>query len=590
MGSTLRNSWGGVSLLTFISLASKTFQQQTCDPNAAPITPISIAVINVTLSDDGTVSRGINISAGTPPQSLAFTLRPDFNNTYFFDELNTECSNSTSDLLCGVEHGGNFDDYSSSTWSLTTQIDVATDSAKDTTGDFFGTDILKLNAQNSLSTFPLGVFRNNAVDSNVLGLGTNSSLMTALFNANKISSRAWSYWDGLTGATKNSQMDGQLVIGGFDKAKTKGENISIPLHAPNGPVADPFSTNCPTGLLVTVADIQLDFLNGTAPSIFGASHPTILYCIDATQPIITVPAATQSFIESFIGPALDRSTGIYAGGLLYDSYDAFHGDLVVTFPNTTTNITIPWTQLLVPDTHLSKNGNATIGNASQPVLRINPLSGNEENDLAVFGAAFLSSAYINVNYDLDTLTMWQANPTTQENLVGVASCPTTAAANSDTSSGSKTNVGAIVGGVIGGVIALALIIGALLHYRRRQRKRARADPANNEAYQAVGKNDRDPVTTGFGELHGDADHRPELDDVDDEAKKARMSGYPADKKERQWLGSELPGTPGIHANGGQMELPGSPGFPRGEGAELAGNTNVAPEIDGRERAERHELE
>ena len=112
------------------------------------------------------------------------------------------------------------------------------------------------------------------------------------------------------------------MLGGFDAAKATGENYTLALHAPNGPVVNPFSTSCPTGLRVVVADIFLDFKNGTADSIFGSSHPTINYCIDPEEQIISVPAATADNIQSFIGSANGRSTGIYKDGLLYDSYDA----------------------------------------------------------------------------------------------------------------------------------------------------------------------------------------------------------------------------------------------------------------------------
>ena len=69
----VRTSQGVVALIVF-SIISPSIQQ-TCDNTAAPIAPLSIPISNVTLSDDGTVARGINISAGTPPQSLAFTPR-----------------------------------------------------------------------------------------------------------------------------------------------------------------------------------------------------------------------------------------------------------------------------------------------------------------------------------------------------------------------------------------------------------------------------------------------------------------------------------------------------------------------------------
>ena len=67
-------TYHGVLALALLSSIPRS-SQQACDNTAAPIVPLSIPIRNVTLSDDGTVARGINISAGTPAQSLAFTPR-----------------------------------------------------------------------------------------------------------------------------------------------------------------------------------------------------------------------------------------------------------------------------------------------------------------------------------------------------------------------------------------------------------------------------------------------------------------------------------------------------------------------------------
>ena len=71
---TFVRKYQGVLALFLLSVIPRS-AQQTCDNTAVPIVPLSIPISNVTLSDDGTVARGINISAGTPPQSLAFTAR-----------------------------------------------------------------------------------------------------------------------------------------------------------------------------------------------------------------------------------------------------------------------------------------------------------------------------------------------------------------------------------------------------------------------------------------------------------------------------------------------------------------------------------
>lgn len=97
---------------------------------------------------------------------------------------------------------------------------------------------------------------------NVLGMGANSTFLTALKDAGHISSRSYGYWWGLEAATSSASMDGQLVLGGYDAAKIMGQNYTFPLQ-PGVAVA----TSCPTGMWVDISDMSLIFPNGSAESL-----------------------------------------------------------------------------------------------------------------------------------------------------------------------------------------------------------------------------------------------------------------------------------------------------------------------------------
>ncbi|KKZ61596.1 hypothetical protein EMCG_00579 [[Emmonsia] crescens] len=59
-----------------------------------------------------------------------------------------------------------------------------------------------------------------------MGLGRASSFLDVLNAQNKISSRTWSLFWGQQGLEAFHQMEGNLVLGGYDRAKIKGDNFT----------------------------------------------------------------------------------------------------------------------------------------------------------------------------------------------------------------------------------------------------------------------------------------------------------------------------------------------------------------------------
>lgn len=103
--------------------------------------------------------------------------------------------------------------------------------------------------------------------------------------------------------------------------------------------------------------------------------------------------------------------------------------------------------------------------------------------MPILGRTFLTGAYLMVNQDSNTFTMWQANPSKDTNLVAVGSNPNSTCGNStaqgqnnggnrngNTSSKSSSLSGGAIAGIVIGVLALLAILalGALFFLRRRR--------------------------------------------------------------------------------------------------------------------------
>lgn len=181
------------------------------------------------------------------------------------------------------------------------------------------TDQLIINENITLEDFPLGIpvaewdmqgYHPQAA----LGLGPNSSVLHALQSTGNISSRSWSMFWGRTGATRNTQMEGTFIFGGYDRAKTSGDNYTYDLKPP--------TEECPTGMMVTIIDMILGFSNGTNASLFRDPKPAkFSICLIPDLPyLMTIPYVpyfmnfkSLTDVESF-----DRSLGINYYTMLYN--------------------------------------------------------------------------------------------------------------------------------------------------------------------------------------------------------------------------------------------------------------------------------
>lgn len=298
---------------------------------------ISIPIQNVSLAN-GANARGIALSVGSPPQNLALMpqwyvspepvsaltfahhCRP-FNDTWLFN-YQGQCDQIVSQAACMTRRGGYFNENASSTYRAHSSASYAGGFGMPTDNDtitkaLWATDILHLASNVSLQDYPIGIPRMDWGGSfhapSALGLGSNSSILNSLKNSGLIASRTWSMYWGLEGGSSSVQMDGSFVFGGFDRAKVDGDNFTQPLG--NNPDA------CPSGMLVTISDLRLNFPNGTAPSLFQKRSDAMSACIVPDFPgLMTVPWDPYwSLFDNITGTTdISRSFGPNFWGLLYD--------------------------------------------------------------------------------------------------------------------------------------------------------------------------------------------------------------------------------------------------------------------------------
>ena len=236
--------------------------------------------------------------------------------------INGFCEDSFSDESCITFRGGQFSALESTT-SETIAKAIQVDGPPYPSYDLHN-DTLTLNGKTSLSEFPIGVPLNNWGAQGyhpqaALGLGYGSTLLQRLKSRGVIASKTWSFFWGRTGATAATQLDGSLVLGGYDKAKVVGNNHTDRIRRED-------SGGCTTGILPKISDMILNFPNGTNASLLsGKSKSTVLRaCIVPDYPVLmTIP--TDPYFNSFRAitnaELRDRSFGLNFFSMVYGPED-----------------------------------------------------------------------------------------------------------------------------------------------------------------------------------------------------------------------------------------------------------------------------
>jgi hypothetical protein len=172
--------------------------------------------------------------------------------------------------------------------------------------------------------------------------------------------------------------------------------------------------------------------------------------------------------------------------------------------------------LILPREYVASDG-AFQTDSSSPGIAFTPTSNDNVNDVSIIGRPFFSAAYIMVDLDAETWTIWQANATTDTRLVSVGGdcaekprvntappkiTPPDAGATNETSINNTTvsttpapvgqasvglEAGAIAGIALGAVFGSGLLAGALVICWLRRKRQMRRRSTGSEADIALTK-------------------------------------------------------------------------------------------------------
>ncbi|KAJ4328375.1 hypothetical protein N0V84_001246 [Fusarium piperis] len=247
----------------------------------------------------------------------------------------------------------------------------------------------------------------------ILGVGTESTVLSALRNAGRIASRSVGYYWGMDSVGSKDDTSGSLVFGGYDRAKTYGDGHEMDFTLGRD--------SCRSKMMISISGLSLNFRNGTDVSLFASSNQEkpLRACIVPQNPYL-MSLNQEPYFDNLLGAIgnkfVNASTmqGVdYQSTLLDPEIQWYDGDFTIKL-NTGLSITIPNNQLIVPERRINENGEI-YRNDSQPLLRINRM----QDGLISIGRFFFTSAYLATNEDAGKFTLWRANPTTDQDLVAL---------------------------------------------------------------------------------------------------------------------------------------------------------------------------
>lgn len=401
---------------------------------------------------------------------------------------------------CMTFRGGAYDSLASSSKNTAASNQYPYDGATDPVlgGTTYpqvthASDNLQLNDNITITSFPLGIALSDWGEQAYtpmmgIGLGTNSTILNWLVSSGQIASRSWSYfWGRTTVSATSEQLDGSVVFGGYDRAKVTGSKYTQPMTT-----AEP---NCPSLLVVTITNMVLNFANGSDVSLFPATGSTaITACLTpALSTLMWMPL--DPFFDNMMNLtdnnifAMGRSVGIYYWNMRYETshFEPYDGDLTITLQSGL-SVRIRNDQLVQPHTSINQTTGAIVVNNTAPDLVINSLQNVQATQLAQLGWQFFSAAYLLVNQDAHEFTLWEANPTAEEDMVAVDTtgadistfCSASTVSSTSTAGGerngttttetsSSLSAAVIAGSVAASVAAVGLVSGLLLWWILRRR-------------------------------------------------------------------------------------------------------------------------
>ncbi|KAH6977349.1 aspartic peptidase domain-containing protein [Ilyonectria sp. MPI-CAGE-AT-0026] len=458
-----------------------------CD--AEPLV-LAIQDVQVLPNVQDSYMKGIAAQIGSPAQDIVLLPWAELNNTW-------------NDQICEVRRGNLFHEDESTTFDKANDI-IAAGGAGDEVGfegsetgikkliatSLGGTDTLTLNGSVTLDDFPIGIPRMKwdagYTMLHPLGLGSNSTYLNALRAAGKIGSRVWSLFWGRMWV--ENTINGSLILGGYDEEKVIGANYTAPLDY------DDFTgtQGCWTGMKVILSDIKLNFRDGSDESIFPSNAALPCCLVPHRQLLLEVPLDYVDKFDEVTGiNHTDVSYGLHWSARLFDADNVFDGDITF-YLDSGLEIRVPNNQYIVPFVDIHRNGSRVFKNKVRELL-INGVASQP----ATLGRYFFTSAYLMVNHDANTFTLWQGNPSKKSSLVRVfdeetaercsdatavvqpsatqttveeESKSTVSTTETDKAEPSSSTSGAVIGGAVAASIVGVCLIGlGVFYYIRRRR-------------------------------------------------------------------------------------------------------------------------
>lgn len=308
---------------------------------AASPSPLAFPIKDVAIDPEipDSLVRGIPARVGTPAQDIVMLPWPDLNNTFIYDQqANCDPSIIWNDKICEVRRGGYFRETESTSFAKSSDLVAAGGAgeelsmrgsepgvAKLLATSLAGTDRFGAGSSGKLAAMPIGIPRmrwdNGYSLLHALGLGSNSTYLNSLVHAGQIPARVWSMFWGRAGTGAKTDVDGVLVLGGYDKEKVIGRNVTQPLdYSPD--------TGCWTGMKVTVSNMLVNFRNGTDVSIMPRNSAARCCIVPQRQLLWEAPdGIVDSFEMATDMESSGLSFGLHWGAKLYNTSSNVYVDL-----------------------------------------------------------------------------------------------------------------------------------------------------------------------------------------------------------------------------------------------------------------------
>ncbi|KAK4207982.1 hypothetical protein QBC37DRAFT_454159, partial [Rhypophila decipiens] len=230
-----------------------------------------------------------------------------------------------------------------------------------------------------------------------LGLAENSTILQALMDKGYIKRRSWGLDTGFS--NPKSPRRGSLVFGGYDSQR----DFQHPWHqyAINASGGQLDGNKC--SLSVVISELRFT-INGRSRTLLEGP---LKGCIEPYDNLFRLPLAQLERLRSHIEHPASLSFPRFSGnpriliaepGLIYETSRSLNASLDIKFENGF-SVNIPSDEFEKPLRGLDINGSPTVNHT---LREIQVLQSPADGNTIVLGRAFLSQAYLSVDYDTRT--------------------------------------------------------------------------------------------------------------------------------------------------------------------------------------------